>query len=105
MKLILIITATILLPVGMVTAAWADTAPPVQPDATSLNTQPAEVTESSENEADRLDGLATRINQSLGRSSRNSDESMPSVNQLLNLPENTVVRGTPRGGLAIGREF
>jgi len=106
MKLILIVTAIVLLPVGIVTKAWADTAHPVQPDAASLNTSPAEVVESSDDEADRLDGLADRINQSLGHTSRSSQsESMPSVNEILNLPEDTVVRGTSRGGLAIGREF
>lgn len=104
MKLILVATATVLLPLGMVTAAWADAAPTAQPGAADLQTQAAAAAEPSETEAERLDRLANRINQTVDRPTGNS-EAMPSVNQLLNLPQDTVVRGTRGGGLAIGREF
>lgn len=104
MKLILLITATVLLPCGIVTAAWADDAQTVQPGAASLDTQPAEVTETSDQESDHLSGLADQINQGVGRPSGQSEQ-MPSVQQMLNLPEDTVIRGTRRGGLAIGTEF
>lgn len=103
MKLILVVTATVLLPLGMVTAAWADTAPTPQSGAAALQTQAA-TTAPSETEAERLDRLANRINQTVDRPTGQSEE-MPSVNELLNLPQDTVVRGTRGGGLAIGTEF
>jgi hypothetical protein len=111
MKLILGITATVLLPAllpfGWVTAAGANPTSIAQPGASALDTQEASVTESSEQEFDRLNNLANQINQGVGRQPARSGQSqaMPSLNEFLNLPENMVVRGTQRGGLAIGREF
>lgn len=104
MNRILVATAIVLLPFAISTTAWADSAQTTQAGAASLDTQPAAVTETSEDEADRLNGLASQINQSIdGRPQQSED--MPSVNELLNLPEDTVVRGTRGGGLAIGTEF
>lgn len=103
MKLMLLITAAILLPCGIVTTAWADDSQPVQPGADALDTQAVEVAETSDNESDRLHGLADQINQQVGRPDQS--EQMPSVQEMLNLPEDTVIRGTRRGGVAIGTEF
>lgn len=104
MKQVLVATATVLFSFTVGTTAWADTTKTVESGAESLTTQAVELTEPSENESDRLNGLANRINQRMnGNSSRS--ENQPSINEFLNLPQDMVVRGTRRGGVAIGTEF
>lgn len=99
MKLTFVIT-TLFLTCGIASAAWAD--------AASLETQEVGVTTPSENRSDRLEVLAGEINQDASQEQNQSDRQIPSLDELdevLNLPEGMIIRGTRSSGLGIGTEF
>jgi hypothetical protein len=90
--------------VGVVSPAWADTLPPLEihHSETQISETPI-VSDSSSPDASQttpqhLDRLETQINQDV-------DGDRQGLDEVLDLPEGVVVRGTQRGGLAIGGEF
>jgi hypothetical protein len=99
--------------VGVVSPAWADTLPPLEihHSETQISETPI-VSDSSSPDASQttpqhLDRLETQINQDVDGDRQASQPQTPlaGLDEVLDLPEGVVVRGTQRGGLAIGGEF
>lgn len=109
----IILTAIVLMPIGLTTAVWADTAVPenesfqlmqtTQTDATALETQEVGLESMSEIDSGQLDTRADEINQDT--SNQREQEDNQTLSEFLNLPDGVVVRTTRGGGLAVGGEF
>jgi hypothetical protein len=99
--------------VGVMSTAWADTLPSLeihhsetQISETPILSDPSSQGASQTN-PQHLDRLEMQINQEVGSDRRTNQPQTPlaELDEVLDLPEGVVVRGTQRGGLAIGGEF
>lgn len=105
MKILFLLTAAVLLPFGVATAAWADSIPiePASTEAEQIQPIPTQTDgdAGTSTQADSLNRSAEQINRNLeGRESPN-----PPLRDLLNLPDGMIIRGSSRGGLGIGTEY
>jgi hypothetical protein len=98
------------------TASWAEPAPAavnsseqdtsnLEPHTPAADLEPLSITEAdalepSSEQSRRLDSQAQQINRDLDARQPNS-----SLEDLLDLPEGMVIRGSSRGGIGIGAEY
>lgn len=109
----IILTAIVLIPIGLTKAVWADVAvwadetsqvaQATETNATALETQEVGLESASEADAEQLNTRADEINQDTAN--QREHEGNQTLSEFLNLPDGVVVRTTRGGGLAVGGEF